>query len=183
MQKKTTLLNNASIYGLITGIALVVFSMILNMLEMRNSPLGWLGMVIMAAGMWYGTTQWRDRSLGGYITFGKAWQAGTMISVFVGIIIAIFTYIYLTYVDPGSLDKELIKAEEKMMDDGQMTEEQIQMAMDMTRKFMSPVILAITAVISYVIFGMLISLITAAISKKENPNVFQESPIDQSSQS
>lgn len=179
MEKKTTLGSNALIYGLATGVVLIIFSMILNMLEMRESPLGYVGILILGAGMWYGTIQLREKGLGGFISYGKAWQSGTVISIIVAVIMGIFTYIYLGYIDPGSMEKELIKAEEQMMQNPEMTEEQIQIAMEWTRKFMAPPVIAIMAVIGYIIFGMLVALITAAMVKKDNSNVFGE-PLDQS---
>jgi len=181
MEKKTSLFANSAMYGLMTGVVLVLFSVVMNLLDLKDSALSWLGFFLMGAGMWYGTVQWRDKGLGGFISFGKAWKSGFAISFFAALIISIFTFVYMGYIDKSIMDAEIVKAEQKMVDDG-MSEEQISIAMGYAKMFMTPGAIAIMAIVMYSILGLLIALITAAITKKDDPNIFNnptETPLDQ----
>jgi flagellar biosynthesis protein FliQ len=51
-----------------------------------------------------------------------------------------------------------------------MSEEQIEQALEMSKKFMSPVMMTVFAYLGSLFFGLIISLVLAAVNKRENPN-------------
>jgi hypothetical protein len=69
--------------------------------------------------------------------------------------------------DPDMLEELILRVEDQMYDQG-MPDEQVEMAMTYTRKFMAPIPMALMVILTYCIVGLIISLITSAILKKED---------------
>ena len=65
------------------------------------------------------------------------------------------------------LEELILRAEEQLYEKG-MPDDQIEMAMTWTRKFMMPGPMAAMVVVSYTVVGFIVSLITSAILKKED---------------
>jgi hypothetical protein len=109
--------------------------------------------------------EYKDQ-LGGFITFGQAFMPGFIYSVITGIILAIFLYIYLGILSPQVWEQILTATRDKMAENKNMSSEQIDQAMDITRKY-GVLLTAIGTAIGTPIVGAIISLIGAAIFKKE----------------
>lgn len=163
---------NSLVYGLMTGVIILIYATILNMTETRDS-LGWLGMLLMGGGMFLASFTYRNKSLDGYITFGKAYLSGYYACLVVCVMVALYTFVYTTWIDPDMVTNEMDKAIDKMTSQREMTDEELEKATDIMKIFMQPWFFAINALMVYAIIGALIGLITAAITKKDNPDPFQ----------
>jgi energy-converting hydrogenase Eha subunit A len=106
--------------------------------------------------------------LGGHITFGKAFSTGFRVGLFAGILGAVFMFIYVSYIYPEFIP-QMMEAQKAKMAEKNMSDEQIEQAMRMTSKMMSPIWLSFFAAVGGAISGAIISLITAAIVKKDPP--------------
>ncbi len=157
-------------YGIYLGFALIVYSLILFLLDVDfESKLKWISYVIMAAGLFWAMVSVRDKELGGFATYGKAFGIGFWTALFAAIISGIFTYIYVIYIDPGLLDEILLRTEESMLESNpDMSDEQLDMALSWTEKLTTPVWSTIWAFLANVIFGTILSLIIAIFAKREN---------------
>lgn len=111
-----------------------------------------------------------QEQLGGYITFGQAFTAGLRYAIFTSLLLAVFVYLYLAVLSPDVFDKSLTASQSQMAEKG-MSQEQIDKAMGIAKKY-GPMFAAVGTVIIDIIFGIIISLIGAAIVKKER------SPLD-----
>lgn len=128
----------------------------------------------------YCTKKYRDNSLDGKITFGQAFVYALMIVVFSSVITGLYQYILNRYIDPEYAKRMLTAVQEKtyqfMVNHG-VPDDQIDAAMV---KFEDqPVPSAFealkSALLSGVILGSVISLITSAIVKKNaNLDNYQE---------
>ncbi len=170
-----TVFNNSLIYGLITAAISIVFAVFAYILDIpQQSPIMYFSFVILLAGMIYGTVQYRNKYSGGYISFGKAFISGFLIVIIAAVISSIYSYIFLTFIDPSYLDKiveqAMEKAEKSMMDKG-LTDEQMEPGLAMTRKFLSPGIMSFFVVIYSALIGAIFALISAAIIKKEDKSL------------
>jgi hypothetical protein len=106
----------------------------------------------------------------GQITYGQSVGAGVIICLYYGILMAIFTYILYTVIDPGLIAKQLAQAEEAMRAKGNLTDAQIDAGMKFTGKIMKPGIMAISSIFMGMIWGTVLSLIVSIFIKKEgNP--------------
>ncbi|WP_343534381.1 DUF4199 domain-containing protein [Pedobacter sp.] len=106
------------------------------------------------------------KELGGYITFGRAFSTGFKVSAYAGLFIAILTFIYYKVLNPAAMDQVI----EFAISNAKGDENQIK-GIEMMSKYMVFMMMFSVAV-TFTFTGLIISLITAAIIKKDNPNPF-----------
>jgi hypothetical protein len=171
-ENKTSLMKHAMTYGAIIGLALVVFSVLQYITGLTfNKVLGYLQYVVLFAGLFLGTKVYRDKALGGYISYGKALGLGVLISVFVGIITVFFNFIMMRFIDPGLIDKAMAMAEEQLQNSRLVPADQVDALLENVRNKMMTVWSLPLGVISFSFIGFIIALITSAFVKKD-PNPF-----------
>lgn len=174
MEQKSTFWRSAMIYGLYIGIVLTLFSVILYVTgQMQNKTLGYISIPIYIACIAMAQIYYRNNELNGEIAYGQAVGFGTAIMLFSGIITALYTLI-IYKLDP-SLIEQIKNMQEEAMRQKNMSDEQIEAAMNIASKMMSPGIMAISGLLGSVIIGTVISLITSIFVKKQgNPDAFEE---------
>ena len=156
--------------GLIMGLAGVAVSLVLYFLDLSlNKTAGYLNIPIQLILLFFLLKGYRDNFLHGQISYGQAVGAGVVIFVYFSIIMAVYTYLLYSVIDPGLVKKSLAIAEEAMSKKG-LPQAQIDTAMSMTAKFMNPVAMMIYGIIISMFFGVVYSLIIGIFVKKEgNP--------------
>jgi hypothetical protein len=156
-------------YGLICGIITVVYSLILNITELAltNQILGWISFLIMIAAMVMAMREFKRQNQG-FMSYGQGLSIGTIVVLVSSILGGIFTYLYVTIIDTGYIQKmrnlQVTELEKKGM-----TDDQIDQAMLITDKMMTPTVIPLMAIVGGLIFGFLLSLIIAAIVKHNRP--------------
>jgi len=166
--KKSSLMKYAMTYGAIIGLALVVYSVILYITGLTfNKGLGLIQYVILIAGLYLGTKAYRDNSLGGFISYGHALGLGVLIALFVGIISVFFQYILMRFIDPGLVEKSMAMLEEQFENNRFIPDDQVEMALEKARQNMTAVWTVPLGILTFTFFGFIISLVTAAIVKKD----------------
>lgn len=162
-------------WGLITGMVYVIFSLLNNMLGVQpggsNQSLSFLMsfllMVVTFFTLFLGVKEIRE-DLGGYLTFGQGFKAGMGIALIASVIAAIFTLIYMKFIDPDLGDKIMEGVEEQWEQAG-MAEEQRDMARKWTSYMFNPVIMTLFMLVYVNFWGLIKSLVAAAILKKDAP--------------
>ena len=153
--------------GIILGLALVIFSVLLYILDLNlTSYMDWFKYLIIIGVVVYATKTYRDNNLNGIMTYGQALGLGTLILIIGVLMLNIYNYIFMTVIDPDFLSKVLAVVEEKLLEKG-MSDDQIEMALSMQRKFATPVITSISDFVGKSILGFIFILITSAFLKKE----------------
>lgn len=112
----------------------------------------------------YAQTKHRT-DLGGYITFGRAFSAGFKVAAYSGLFIAVLFVLYYKILDPSALDHAVEMAVEKAGDN-----EKAAKGAAMMKPYLA-IFIGFGAAMTYTIFGLVLSLIGAAILKKDNPAV------------
>ncbi|MFO8234561.1 MAG: DUF4199 domain-containing protein [Bacteroidales bacterium] len=170
-KKENLFLKLTMTYGLITGLVLIVYTLLLyisnNLLE-QNFILGVLNYIILVAGIIIGTKSYRDQYLGGYISYGKSLGTGVLISVFAGVVMGIFTYLLYAVIDPQLLDESIKIVQEEMLNKG-VPEGQIEMMTEIQQKFQSPAVMMFSSIFSHGFMGLIFSLITSIFTKRDQP--------------
>ncbi len=160
--------------GIITGLLMVLYSLLLYFLgQSFNKVLSSLGLLIFIAGLYLGIRSFRDTGRGGYLSYGQVLGAGTVMSLYIAIITAIFTYLLYTVIDPDLIVKMTEMKREILMKRG-LSDEQIDASLKVAAWTTTPWFLAASSVVGTVIWGFIISLIEGIFLKRETENPFAE---------
>jgi hypothetical protein len=160
-------------YGVIIALAIIVFSLILFLLNMtQGSGLEYLTYLILFGGLFLAQTNYRNKYMGGYIEYGKAFTVGLLSCVFLSLIMGIYTFVFFRYIDPGAMEEAMTIAEQKMMDKG-LSDMEIEQGMAIARKFSGVGMYTFMAVFGNILIGAILSLITAIFVKRENTDFGQ----------
>jgi len=173
MEKRSQLkvaMNYGAMYGLCAAALYLIFYFAGADVQSKSPQfIGYLFLIIF---LYMGIKSYRDQDLDGYISYGKSLGTGVLIGLFGGIITGFSTVLMFTVIDPALAGKILEKVQEQMMEKGTMSEDQVNMAMNMTRKFMSPIFLFLFSIAGSAFMAFLFSLIVSIFTRKE-PSPFQ----------
>ena len=166
---KSFIVNN----GITLGVASIILSLVMYATGNHLDP-HWSTSIISAAlfiGLIiYGTKQFKDEN-GGFMSWGQGVKVGVGIAVLAGLIVVIYNYIFINFIDPEFMNQMMEIQSQKMLDNG-MTEEQIEAANEMGKSFQSPGIMAAMGIIGYAVGGFIVAAITAAIMKKSEEETY-----------
>jgi len=161
-------------YGLILALSIIVLSVIVYALGMSVEQPWWqsaLSFIFTAAIIWMGLKAFKIANEG-FLSLGEALKVGLAISLIAGIIGSIFTYLFITVIEPEYVQMVLQKTQENMVQQNpNMTQEQIDMGMGITEKMMGPWIMVAMGIIASLFFGFIISLIEGLILKNNRPEL------------
>lgn len=153
------------VYYAVLGIAItVIFYATGNMMSKALQP---MGIAVMIAAIVVIQLTYR-KQLGGYISYGQLLSVAVISMFFASVISSLFTYLLYAVIDPGLIDQIRLATEEQLYERG-MPDEQIAAAMQISSKFQSPLIMAITGLFAGPLFALIIGLITSIFIKKNDP--------------
>ncbi|GAA4364539.1 hypothetical protein GCM10023185_34130 [Hymenobacter saemangeumensis] len=155
-------------YGLLTGLASIIFSFILLATDNSQSSLRWLGLVITIGGMVLAHNEFKKHNQG-FMNYGQGLGIGTVMSAVGGVLNTVFSYVYMTFIEPGYMARIMEQTRAKMEENAGLSEEQIDQAMAMTEKFSGGGWLLVFGILGSVLFGFIIALLVSAITKNSRP--------------
>ncbi len=157
-------------YGLILGLALIFIHLVQYVLDIYKASMliSLINYGVIIGAIIYGTIRFRDDEMQGNISYGKAVGFGILISLFASIIYGFYFFLLTTFIDPNYMEGVYAMLEELYLDKG-MSEDQVEMAIEMAKKFQSPMMLLFSSIFGFVFMGTLFSLITSIFLKKEKP--------------
>jgi len=167
---KSPLLRHTATYGLYIGLALIVLSLISNLLfDQQNKTFNLLSnWLIPILGICWATIQYRDKEKGGFISYGDSVGYGTLLALFYGIVTAVFTVILATIIDPEYIGRTLELTRIAFEESG-LPEQRIDYLMAVAEQFSRPGWMFIGGVIGSVVLGVIISLIASIFIKRNKP--------------
>jgi hypothetical protein len=157
-------------YGVISGaigIALFVIMTILS-ISMTEGPGRWVGLLITGVLIYFAHKYYKDNG-DGYMTIGQGTGIGFWLALVSTAISSVFSYIYMKFIDASFIENAMDEARRKMEEEGNLSDEQIEQAMSITEKFMTPEIMLGTGLLFGTIIVVIIALIISLITQKKNP--------------
>lgn len=118
--------------------------------------------------------QWRDKGLGGYISYGRAFGQALLTGLFATLLLTIITLVALQFVgEDYKKELETKKLEEiaKLEDQG-ADESAIEWTEKIFDWLVDPKVIAGLILVTFTIASAIMALIVAAIYKKDDPNNF-----------
>lgn len=155
------------IYAMLSiAISLVLF--ITGQQAKSNWIISLITFFIVCGSLYFGLKARRDETLNGFMSYGQGVGTGVLIALVSGIIMSIYYFINVTYIDPDLTANIVEEAKRKMIEKGD-SEESIEAATNMMEKFQSPWLVALVGLIGNIVYGLVVSLILSIFLKKENP--------------
>jgi len=158
-------------HGAIAGLILIIIGLLGNLTGVSdptdpNSASNWLLNIInwgvMIGFMVMAVKKHREDDLGGFITFGRAFGVGFLVTLVISVITAVWVYMYFGFIDPDMATAVMENSlEQQGIDDDAMIEQM--------KFWFSPVAMAIYGLLGSLFFGAIMSLIVAAVMKKNPP--------------
>lgn len=159
-------------YGLLFALAGIAFSVILYVTGNHIDRPWWAGVinfVIAVLFIVYGLKAFKNDS-GGFMSLGQALKTGVAISLVASLISAVYSYIFMTVIEPDFQAQIMEFTESQMYEQNpNLTAEQAEMALGFTEKLMSPGVMIPISIIAGVFFGFIIALVAGLIMKQNRP--------------
>ena len=159
--------------GILVAVVLIIFKLVLCLLDVgEESYIQFIYFVFFALGLAWAIYSVRNNKLEGYATYGKAFTIGVFASISIAVIIAIYTYVYMKYIDPGMINDMLSQAEDAMIEaNPEMSDDDLNKALEMTKMIMQPGLMSIINIFTTLMTGTIFSLIIAIFAKNEPQQV------------
>jgi hypothetical protein len=174
MDQPVSLWKSSLTYGLYLGLALVLVSAVY---YVTGHPFAksasYVSYGIMIIGIVLAQLNYR-KSLGGLMSYGQAVGIGLLTLVFASVITGFFTYLLHSVIDPSLQDQLRLNIEEQLVKQGNVPEEQLEMAINMATKFQKPAIMFVMNIFNGAFMGLLISLISSIFTQKKPAEEFSE---------
>lgn len=154
--------------AVIISLISIVYGLILYFIgESMNQGLSMVHYVFLMGGIIYFCIQYAKQK-NGDVTFGNVFGHGFKIAAAVAVILIIWSVIAIKFIYPDMMETILEKTRQSMAEQNNMTDQQREQAIEMTKKFFIPFMIA-GMILFYAIAGAISAAIGAGVAKK-NPN-------------
>lgn len=132
----------------------------------------WVPIIIVAyISIFMAMKELRDKHLGGYITYGKAFGTGFMTTLVIMVCMLVYNYFLFNYImDFDQMVGGIMDESVKQMKAQGKSDDQIKQALGIMQNWMNPTSFMIWGFVMNLIVYTLVSLVAAAIAKKNVPN-------------
>jgi len=155
-------------WGGILGLVLILITLIMYMTTpVGNAGFSALTIVAMVAFISLALLEYR-RANEGFITYGEGMGVGALLSAVAGLLSSAFITFYNVVIDP-TIQQRATEMAREQLEKQNMSDEQIEQAMEMAQKFQAPSFVFVAQVFGTIIMGVLLTLIVAAIVRRNRP--------------
>lgn len=159
--------------GIIISLILIVLGIVTYLTKQtENKALGWLPYIILTGGIIAGCIVYA-KQLNANVTFGNVFAHGFKTTAVVIVIQVVYVFLSIKVIFPEITDLAIEASRKALVKQNTLSDEQIEQAVDMTRKYMLPFAIGFT-IIGYGFMGAIASLIGAAAAKKNPVSPFNE---------
>jgi hypothetical protein len=161
--------------ALITSLGFIVFNLVLMVTDqLTNKYMSWVSSAILLGVIIWACIHYA-KQMNGDVTYGNVFAHGFKVTAGIAAIMSIYSFISIKYIHPEIIDKTIEVARTEMEKNPQLNNEQIDTAMNMTRKFFVPFAIA-GSLFGTAFVGLIGSLIGAAFARK-NPVTPFDKPV------
>ena len=180
MEQKISPSKSALQLGILFGIFMVLEFVILYVMDIDPNTNPSVGVIVSILNylllpvslITYGCINYKQKINNGFVSFGECLKIGVSICVIASLIYAVFSVVF-NLIFPEFINEVIQKMRQVMLKQNpSMTTDQLEMALSMTKKFMSPYIAVPATIVMYSFIGLIYSLIIGAFVKNENPQSY-----------
>jgi hypothetical protein len=178
MDQKVSPSKSALQYGALFGVLMVLEFVIVYVMDIDPISNPTTGIVINTLNylifpvsiITFGSVNFKKNLNNGFVSFGECLKIGVTICLIAGLIYGVFSAVF-NMIFPEFVEEIMKKTRQVMLQQNpNMTSEQAEMAISMTKKFMNPAIVIPATVAMFSFIGLIYSLIIGAFVKNENPH-------------
>jgi hypothetical protein len=156
--------------GLILSLILIVLNIVARVTKSEQASwFTWVSNIILIAGIIWACISYAN-DMNRAVTFGNVFAHGFKTTAVITVIMIVFTVIYFL-VFPEIKEEAMVLGRQKLEEQGQLTDDQIDTALGITQKFFLPITIG-SIMLIYLFIGVCASLVGAALAKKNPPTPF-----------
>jgi hypothetical protein len=175
-------MNTTFFYALVLSVSNIVLSLVFFFLGFQTDKIaqgrwitGLLPLGVMIVVTWLGLKAVREEAKDKSLSYGKGVGTGVLISLYAGLIGAIYAFVHFTFINPNFADYAIDMARQQWVAHG-MGDSQMEQAEKFTRFFYKPAIMAIMSAIFSPIIGLIIALILSIFLKRKPAATVEVAP-------
>ena len=166
-EKSPSAFKSALGYGIYIGMGMVVLNLVLFLFNMHMDDITfYLMLVLILVGVTLTSMDYRNKKLGGYMTYGQAVKIGFLTILMASFVYAVYQYIFYIWISPGDLQQIEVEGTQEIYR-RELDPEQEAASLELLEYVVNPLVLSLGALIRFTIFGLIISLFTGIFLKKE----------------
>ena len=164
---------NVLIFGLALGTILCINMIIMvNMMYTNpefksNDLLGYAFMVVIFSLIFFGVRNYRDKELGGIISFGKAFKTSLLIALVASTLYVVVWMFYFYLFVPDFIDKYTAHVLHQCTSESEMAEKTKQME-SFSEMYENPIFVVLITYSEVLPVGVIVGLISSLVLKKKN---------------
>ncbi len=159
-------------YGAVLGLALSLLGIIfwsMNINEQTSKVPSILNNALIIVFLALAIVKYRDEEMNGILTYKQCLKLGTTISFFSSAVMSIYTFIYITYLNPEIITNSLELTEQTLLQsDPEISDEMLEMQLQFAAKFMQPHWMMIMTLLGGTFMGFLYSSVLSVFTKKSS---------------
>lgn len=157
-------------YGIILGLFMVTIAVVLYVTGMALEGVQWpnfIYYIIFPIVVIYGISQYK-KSNANILSLGDAIKVGLAIAVISALVYVVYGLLFNYVIDPEFMAQAMEVAKEKMLENPNITEEQVEQSIKMVEMFSNPLIGSAFWLAMSAFFGLIYSLIGGLVMKNDN---------------
>ena len=161
-------------YGAVLGLILILIALlswVLGIDEEESIVPSIINNIVIIGFLYYSILQFRDKTKSGFISYSESLKLGTTVAFFSSVIMAFYTFIYISYLNTDMVANIMYMTEQAVLESNpEISDEELDLALEMTGKFTQPHWLMIMGVLSGTFMGFFYSAIISFFVKNDDPN-------------
>ncbi|WP_421872299.1 DUF4199 domain-containing protein [Marinoscillum sp.] len=159
-------------YGIIGALISIIVFVVQDFAGIAGNPdTSWIATVlsiVIYAGIIFVAQNDYKKNGDGHLNYGEGLGLGTLLSLVSSVISSIFTYIYVSFINPTFIEN-IRQTQIQALEEQGMTDAQIEQSMGVMEAMSGPTAMLIFGILGGVFFGFIVSLIVTAFTKKSRP--------------
>ena len=175
-------MNTTFFYALVLSVSNIVLSLVFFFIGYQTDKMAqgqWIVSLVPLAVMivvtWLGLKAVREEAKDKSLSYGKGVGTGVLISLYAGLIGAIYAFVHFTFINPNFSDYAIDMLRQKWVAAG-MGDSQMEGAEKFMRFLYKPAVMAIMSAIFSPILGVLVSLILSIFLKRKPAALAEDAP-------
>lgn len=158
---------SALYYGLLLAVVFILVHLVLYLVDQSKETAGIIvSLVIFIAGVVVVQLDYRNKKCGGFLSYGRTVKIGFLSVLFASFMVAVYMFIYLSYINPGEMLQAKTDAIQDVYNMGMDPDGEAQ-AVKIQEFVHTPIVYALFTIVTYAFMGIIAALITSIFIKKD----------------